>query len=116
MSVSQLLINKEKWDALSDQNKAIIEVACGDSIHATYAETEYVNPGAMVEMGEKHGVTTRRWTDEQLAVFEKTWNEVVEEDSQKDPLFKEVAESYAAFRKLYAKWGAAQALKPTYLE
>ena len=93
----------------------MIEVACGDSIHATYSETEFVNPGAMVEMGEKYGVTTRRWTDEQLAVFEKAWNEVLAEDSAKDPLFKRVAESYTEFRKLYAKWGAAQALKPTYI-
>ena len=115
VSVSQLLINKDKWDALPDQYKAMVEVACGDSIHATYAETEVVNPSAMVEMGEKHGVTTRRWTDAQLAVFEKAWNEVLEEDSKKDPLFKEVAESYASFRKLYAKWGEAQSLKPTYL-
>ena len=116
VSISQLLINKDKWDALPDQYKAIIEVACGDSIHHTYSETEYVNPFAMVEMGEKYGVKTRRWRDDQIAVFEKAWNEVVEEDSAKDPLFKEVAESYAEFRKAYSKWGEAQALKPTYLE
>ena len=115
VSISQLLINKEKWDALPDQYKAMVEVACGDSIHHTFAETEYVNPFAMVEMGEKYGVQTRRWTDKQIAVFEQAWNEVVEEDSAKDPLFKEVAESYKSFRKAYAKWGAAQSLKPTYL-
>ncbi len=44
------------------------------------------------------------------------WNEVVEEDSAKDPLFKKVSESYHSFRKSYAIWGTAQALKPTYLE
>jgi len=115
VSISQILINKAKWDSLSDQNKAILEVACGDSIHNTFAETEYVNPGAMVEMGDKHGVTVRRWTDDQLAVFEKAWNEVLEEDAKKDELFARVAKSYKDFRKLYAKWGAAQSLKPTYL-
>ena len=94
----------------------MVEVACGDSIHATYAETEYVNPFAMVEMSEKYGVKTRRWTDDQIAVFEKAWNEVVEEDSKKDPLFKRVSDSYSKFRKAYAKWGAAQSLKPTYLD
>ncbi len=116
VSISQLLINKDKWDSLSDQHKAMVEVACGDSIHNTYAETEYVNPFAMVEMGEKYGVQTRRWTDEQLGVFEKAWNEVVEEDSAKDPIFKEVNESYSKFRKAYAKWGQAQALNATYLK
>jgi len=116
VSVSQLLINKAKWDSLSDQHQAMVETACGDSIHNTYAETEHVNPFAMVEMGEKHGVVVRRWTDEQLGVFEKSWNEVVAEDSAKDPLFKEVNDSYASFRKSYAIWGSAQSLKPTYLQ
>ena len=116
VSISQLLINKKKWDGLADHYKAIVEMGCGDSIHHTFAETEYVNPFAMVEMGEKYGVKTRRWTDDQIAVFEKAWNEVVAEDSAKDPLFKETHESYAKFRKAYAKWGAAQSLKPTYLK
>ena len=114
VSVSQLLVNKDKWDGLADQYKAQVEVGCGDSIHHTFAETEYVNPFAMVEMGEKYGVQTRRWSDEQIAVFEKAWLEVLAEDSQKDELFKRVADSYLAFRASYAKWGAAQALKPTY--
>jgi len=41
---------------------------------------------------------------------------VVAEDSAKDPLFAEVTESYSKWRKIYSKWGAAQALKPTYLD
>jgi TRAP-type mannitol/chloroaromatic compound transport system substrate-binding protein len=49
-------------------------------------------------------------------VFEKAWNDVVSEQSAKDPWFKEIAESYYAFRKVYATWGAAQAMKPTYLK
>ena len=116
VSVSHLLINKDKWDALPDEYKAMIEIACGESIHHTYAETEYVNPFAMLEMGDKYGVITRRWTDEQIAVFEQAWLDVLEEDAAKDPLFKKVADSYLKFRATYAKWGAAQALKPTYLK
>ena len=116
VSISQLLINKKKWDGLADNYKAMVELGCGDSIHHTYAETEYVNPFAMVEMGTKYGVKTRRWRDDQIAVFEKAWNDVVAEDSAKDPVFKRVNESYRKFRKAYAKWGAAQSLKPTYLK
>ncbi len=116
VSVSHLLVNMDKWNALPEKYRAIIEVACGDSIHHTFAETEYVNPSAMVEMGEKYGVVTKRWTDAQLAAFEKAWLQVLEEDSKADPLFKKVADSYLGFRKLYAKWGNAQSLKPTYLD
>ena len=116
VSVNSLYINMDKWNSLPDQYQAMIEIACGDSITFTYAETEYVNPFAMIEMSEKYGVNIRRWTDDQIAVFEKAWNEVVEEDSAKDPLFKKVADSYYKFRKSYAIWGTAQALKPTYLD
>jgi TRAP-type mannitol/chloroaromatic compound transport system substrate-binding protein len=40
----------------------------------------------------------------------------LKEDSAKDPKFKEVADSYLAFRKSYGKWGAAQLMKATYLQ
>lgn len=116
VSISSLYMNKAKWDKLPDQYQAIIEIGCESSIHYTFAETEYVNPFAMVEMGEKYGVITRRWTDDQIAVFEAAWLEVLAEDAAKDPLYKRVADSYAAFRKAYGKWGAAQAMKPTYLK
>jgi TRAP-type mannitol/chloroaromatic compound transport system substrate-binding protein len=115
VSVSHLLINMDKWNGLSDQNKALIEIGAGESLMHIYAETEYVNPYAMVEMGEKYGVITRRWTDDQIAVFEQAWKDVVAEDSANDPLFKKVADSYFSFRKDYKKWGDAQSLNATYL-
>ena len=116
VSVSHLLINMDKWNGLSDQNQALLEIGAGESLMYIYAETEYVNPYAMVEMGEKYGVITRRWRDDQIAVFEQAWNDVVAEDSAKDPLFKKVADSYFSFRKDYKKWGDAQSLKATYLD
>jgi TRAP-type mannitol/chloroaromatic compound transport system substrate-binding protein len=116
VSFSELLMNKAKFDALPDQYKAMIEIAAGDNVFNTYAETEALNPAAMNEMLTKYGVHNKRWTDEQLAVFEKAWTEVVAEESAKDPWFKEINESYAAFRKVYRTWGKAQSLKSTYLE
>ena len=43
-------------------------------------------------------------------------NEVVVEESAKDPYFKKVAEDFYAFRKNYAIWGDAQRMKSTYLK
>jgi TRAP-type mannitol/chloroaromatic compound transport system substrate-binding protein len=114
-SIGELLINKPKWEALDDQNKAILEAACGWNIYVNYAETEAKNPQAMNKMKSDYGVTNVRWTDEELAVFEKAWHEVLEEQSAKDPTFKKIADSYLAFRKVYKTWGDAQALKPTYI-
>ena len=41
--------------------------------------------------------------------------DVLAEESAKDPLFKKIADDYLNFRKQYAVWGEAQAMKPTYL-
>ena len=115
VSVSELLMNKAAWDALPDQYQAMIEIAGGESIHHTYVETEALNPEAMNTMLEKHGVTNKRWSDEDLAKFERAWLEVLDEESANDPVFKKVADSYLAFRKLYKTWGDAQSLNATYL-
>jgi TRAP-type mannitol/chloroaromatic compound transport system substrate-binding protein len=115
VSVSELLMNKAKFDALSDQYQAMIEVAAGDSIHYTYAETEAKNPQAMNSMLTDYGVTNRRWTDEQLATIEEAWVEVLAEESANDELFKKVSDSYHAWRDEYKTWGDAQFLKSTYL-
>ena len=99
-----------------NDSKAMIEMAAGESIMATYANTEAKNPAAMNNMLAKYGVTNHRWPDSTLATFEKAWVEVVKEESAKDPWFKEIADSFYAFRDQYRGWGEAQALKSTYLK
>jgi TRAP-type mannitol/chloroaromatic compound transport system substrate-binding protein len=113
-SVSELLMNRAEWDKLSTQHKKIIQLALGDSVAHTYFETEAKNPAVMQQMKEKHNVTNRRWSDDDLRAFEKAWLEVLKEESAKDELFKKVADHYLNWRKTYKIWGDAQTLKPTY--
>ena len=116
VSVGELLMNRTAYNELPDAFKKMIEMSAGWNMLYNYAESEAANPKAMNEMLSKHGVTNHRWTDEQLAVFEKAWNEVVADESAKDPLFKKVHDSYTAFRAVYKTWGEAQYLAPTYLK
>ncbi|MGH7413987.1 MAG: TRAP transporter substrate-binding protein [Candidatus Rokuibacteriota bacterium] len=113
-SVSELLINREEWNKLSAQHKKIIQLALGESVAHTYFETEAKNPAVMAQMKDKHKVTNRRWSDDDLKAFEKAWVEVLKEESAKDELFKKVADHYLNWRKTYKIWGDAQALKVTY--
>jgi TRAP-type mannitol/chloroaromatic compound transport system substrate-binding protein len=115
ISVNELLMHKPAWEALGDQHKAMVELACGEQIHFNYAETEANNPNAMNKMVQENGVQIRRWTDQELAAFEEAWLEVLEEQSAADPTFKKVADSYLAFRETYKDWGQAQFLRSTYL-
>jgi TRAP-type mannitol/chloroaromatic compound transport system substrate-binding protein len=114
VSVSELLMNRTMFKALADHHQAMIEIALGDSVMHTYAETEAKNFAAMQQMKSKYGVTNHRWPDAVLKQLETAWLEVVAEESAKDPLFKKVADSYYGFRKQYRLWGDAQAMKATY--
>ena len=116
ISCNEFLVNRDAFNALPDTYKAMIEIAAGKQIIQTYADTEAKNPIAMNNMLSKYGVTNRRWPDETLAKFEAAWREVVAEESAKDPWFKEIADSYFAFRETYRGWGEAQAIKSTYLK
>jgi TRAP-type mannitol/chloroaromatic compound transport system substrate-binding protein len=99
-----LMINKAKWDALSDQHKAVIETVCGDLVRETMAQGEAAQWKAIKEMQEKGGVQIKKWPPEMIAAFDKAWKEVVAEESQRNPNFKRVWDSYTAFRAGYALW------------
>ena len=116
VSVGELLMNKEKHDALHGSYKTMLEVGCRHNMLTEWVETEAKNPQAMLDMQTKYGVTNRRWSDEQLGAFEKAWREVLKEESEADATFKEFADSYLAFRKVYKLWGDAQSLKASYIE
>jgi TRAP-type mannitol/chloroaromatic compound transport system substrate-binding protein len=116
VSVSELLINKKAYDSLPKSYKKLLELGLGEAVLHTYAETEWRNPVAMNENVAKFGVKNVRWTDEQLAAFEKAWVDVSAELSAKDASYKKINDSYTAFRKSFKVWGEAQALKPTYLQ
>jgi TRAP-type mannitol/chloroaromatic compound transport system substrate-binding protein len=102
-TIGELLVNRAKWDTLSDQHRAIIETACGDTLSWSLARGEALQFKAMLELKEK-GVTVHRWPDGMLKMFQEKWQEVVAEESAKDPLFKRIHESFAAFHEAYAIW------------
>jgi TRAP-type mannitol/chloroaromatic compound transport system substrate-binding protein len=115
-SCSEILMNKKVYDALPENYKRMIQVAAQAQVIYNLTESEHAQTAAMKEMAEKHKVQIKRWSDADLAVYEKYWLEVVAEESAKDPLFKKVADHYLAYRKEFAIWGDAQAMKPTYLK
>lgn len=98
-----LMMNKDKWDALSDVQKAQIEIACGDNIREGLAEGEAIQGKAIAELKSK-GVTIHRWSPEVLGTLESAWNEVAGELAAEDANFKKAWDSLQAFRAEYAGW------------
>ena len=103
-SVGELLMNKKGWDGTSKQQQAIITAGCGDSVTWSNTRSEAKQFEAMAKLKAK-GVTSVRWSEDDLAYLKKAWEEVVVEMSASDPLFKEINASYSSFRAKYKIWG-----------
>ena len=103
VSLGDIIFSTEKYASLSDYHKDAVRIMCGYQIFMEYVEGDGTQAPAMERMIEK-GVTPHRWSDEVLGEFEAAWNDVVVEESAKDPLFKKVYDSYSAWRKSYKVW------------
>ncbi len=104
-TIQELLINKAKWDSMSDQQRELIKTACKANVANQFAEGEAIQGRALSEM-EAAGVTIHKWPPEMLDTFRTAWAEVVEEEVAANPDFKNAWESLSSFRDQYAKWKA----------
>ena len=100
----ELLINKDVWNGMSDRQRLVIETLCMASTLNTMAWAESIQAPVLLENVKKHGVKLEYWDDDMLAAIEKSWNQVAEENSAKDPFFKKVWEDLQSFRGEYKIW------------
>ena len=100
----ELLINKDTWNSMSDTQQALIKMATMANLTNTLAHTEAIQGAVIRENVENRGVKNMYWSDEMLATFKKSWEEVAVELSAKSPQFKKTYDDLQAFRKDYAYW------------
>ena len=99
----ELMINKDKWDALTETQQAQIELACGDNFREGMVEGEAIQFAALKELREK-GVNIHRWPPEVLETLKAAWEEVAAELAAEDESFKKTWESLQTFRADYTLW------------
>jgi TRAP-type mannitol/chloroaromatic compound transport system substrate-binding protein len=80
-----------------------IETACQANIAMMLAEGEAIQFSAMAELQEK-GVTLHRWSPEILSDLETAWTDVAAELAAEDATFKQVWDSFTAYRAGYKVW------------
>ena len=98
-----LMINRDVWNGLTDQQRLQIETVCDAAFAYGLAEGEAIQFDALKELKSK-GVNIHRWPDEILDALRKGWEEVVAEEVAASPNFKEAWESLSTFRKNYKIW------------
>lgn len=107
-TVLELLVNKAKWNDLSDEHKGFIETACQETLQATLTETPRLQADALAALA-KEGVRIEAWPQALVDASRGAWNEVAKEEGERDPVFRAVLEDLERFRASHEKVPGAPA-------
>jgi TRAP-type mannitol/chloroaromatic compound transport system substrate-binding protein len=104
-TTSELIVNKDAYNKLPKDLQAIIQAAARDANLTSYTWAEAHNAEALEDLVKNHGVQTRQFSKDVIDALRKITNEVLAEESAKDPLTKKVHDSFYAFKKRHDTWG-----------
>ena len=93
----ETIVNREAWEALPDDLRAIVEVSCQAITTDMVAEYTYGNANALQQLINDPNVEVRPYPEEVLELLESITLELVEEMSEGDALTARIQESYYAF-------------------
>lgn len=99
----EMMVNLDKWNALSPTAQARVETVCGDNVRYGLAQGEAIQFAALKKLSAS-GVKIHRWPREVVSAFETAWNQVAAENAAEDEDFKKVWNSLSAFRRDYSIW------------
>jgi TRAP-type mannitol/chloroaromatic compound transport system substrate-binding protein len=102
-SIMELIVNKTKWEAMSPEQRRLIETTC-DSVTLFQLTRGVATQPEALAFYRENGVTLHRWPPQLLARFRVLAREVMEEASAEDPAFAEAWRSLEAFREKHADW------------
>ena len=103
-SCLDVMFNRDKFNALPSDLKAICEAAAAQNNIESLSEFEARNGAALKELVEKHHVEVRKLSPETLADLRVLAREVVAEEAAKSPLATKVANGFNQFQKEWGSW------------
>jgi TRAP-type mannitol/chloroaromatic compound transport system substrate-binding protein len=99
-----LFINREAWEALPPEYKAILEAACAEANISMTARYDAQNPAALRRLVATHNVQLRPFSREILTACWHAANAVYAEESAKNAAFRKIYEPWKAFRDDQVLW------------
>lgn len=85
---------------MHESQRLMFDVMCRAATANSFAQGEATQSEVIRENIAKDKVKIRYWSDEMLALFEKTWREIAREQSMRGPFFREVWDDLSKFRAL----------------
>lgn len=99
-----LIVNTESWNALPDDLKLMVEMACAESVSWTLAEADAQNGQILNKLVNENGVELREFPADVIAELKGITDEVMAEEAAANENFKEIYESITAFQKDFNTW------------
>lgn len=97
------MVNQRAYEALPDQYKYALEVACAEMDSDMTARYDHVNPQALRRLVAS-GAQLRFWPRDVMAAAWRATNELYDETSANNPRFRKMWESYRQFRDEAYQW------------
>ena len=98
-------LNKDLWEELSEQDKAIISHAAAAENETMLAEFNANNGRALDTLVNEHKVSLNRFNDSILKKLAEVSAEVLADTAKADPLTKRIFDSFSAARQSSMRWG-----------
>jgi TRAP-type mannitol/chloroaromatic compound transport system substrate-binding protein len=99
-STGELIIGADVWKSFTPQQQEIVRSVANETFARWWPRWQKGQAEAMRELQEKHGVRILRTPPDILTAFLKAWDEVVAEESAKNPFFKKVIDSQRQYASL----------------
>jgi TRAP-type mannitol/chloroaromatic compound transport system substrate-binding protein len=96
-TVLELIINQERWQALSERQRGLIQGACLATLQSTLAGNAQLEADALAKIA-KAGVRVEPWPQDVLAALRSAWTEIAREEGDRDYFFKTVFDDIEKFR------------------
>jgi len=97
-STLEVIVGKEKYDALPKDLKAIVSSACAAETCVTVSEFTAANSASQTSLVENHGVKIGRFPDDVVRAAYAKSVEVVKETASEDDLAKRIFDNWWKFR------------------
>jgi len=100
----ECIVNKEAFDALPDDLKAIVDTCCRAVNDSMLAEYTARNQQALEQLINEHGVEFRPLPADVMDALRAATDEVLAEITSRDPFARRVHESLTTFRRQAGAW------------
>jgi len=100
----ECIVALSRWNALSDELKAIVQHACAVEADYALAEMERLNALALASLTGEHNVKLTAFPNDVVETARKQANDVLGEMAARDAATAKIYKSYAEFRARTAPW------------